>query len=82
VALNGTSSVLYGTVPELVAAHRRETAFGIFYTGTIGGGALSPIAYGWLGDMVGVHPMMAVLAVICLATIPLVIMLRPPLATR
>jgi FSR family fosmidomycin resistance protein-like MFS transporter len=82
VALNGTSSVLYGTVPELVAAHRRETAFGIFYTGTIGGGALSPIAYGWLGDMVGVHPMMAVLAVICLATIPLAIMLRPPLATR
>jgi len=82
VALNGTSSVLYGTVPELVAADRRETAFGIFYTGTIGGGALSPIPYGWLGDMVGVHPMMAVVAVICLATLPLAIMLRPALATR
>jgi hypothetical protein len=32
--------------------------------------------------MVGVHPMMAVVAVICLATIPLAIMLRPALATR
>jgi MFS transporter, FSR family, fosmidomycin resistance protein len=82
VALNGTSSVLYGTVPELVSAERRETAFGIFYTGTIGGGALSPIAYGWLGDMVGVDPMLAVVAVICLATIPLAMMLRPALAAR
>jgi FSR family fosmidomycin resistance protein-like MFS transporter len=27
VALNGTSSVLYGTVPDLVTADRRETAF-------------------------------------------------------
>ena len=36
VALNGTSSVLYGTVPDLVPADRRESAFGVFYTGTIG----------------------------------------------
>jgi MFS family permease len=46
VALNGTSSVLYGTVPDLVTADRRETAFGVFYTGTIGAGALSPAIYG------------------------------------
>ena len=39
--LNGTSSVLYGTVPELVATEQREKAFGIFYTGTIGAGALA-----------------------------------------
>jgi MFS transporter, FSR family, fosmidomycin resistance protein len=32
VALNGTSSVLYGTVPDLVPVERRETALGIFYT--------------------------------------------------
>jgi MFS family permease len=82
VALNGTSSVLYGTVPELVPATRRETAFGIFYTGTIGGGALSPIVYGRLGDTVGAIPMMAVVAVVCLATIPLAVMLRPALGAR
>ena len=46
VALNGTSSVLYGTVPELVPAQRRERAFGVFYTGAIGSGALSPVLYG------------------------------------
>jgi MFS transporter, FSR family, fosmidomycin resistance protein len=82
VALNGTSSVLYGTVPELVAAERRETAFGIFYTGTIGSGAVSPIVYGWLGDIAGVVPMMAIIALICLATIPLAVILRPVLAPR
>jgi len=30
MALNGTSSVLYGTVPELVAPQRRQRAFSIF----------------------------------------------------
>jgi MFS family permease len=30
IGLNGTSSVLYGTVPELVAPARRTRAFGIF----------------------------------------------------
>jgi MFS family permease len=53
LALNGTSSVLYGTVPELVPAQRRETAFGIFYTATIGARALSPVLYGIVGDAMG-----------------------------
>jgi MFS family permease len=39
VMLNGTSSVLYGTVPELVAPHRIERAFAIFYTGILGSSA-------------------------------------------
>src|SRR5580698_6746719 len=43
IALNGTSSVLYGTVPELVPAADRERAFSLFYTGTIGGGAVAPV---------------------------------------
>jgi len=42
IALNGTSSVLYGTVPELVSPARRQRAFSIFYTGGVGAGALAP----------------------------------------
>ncbi len=38
IALNGTSSVLYGTVPELVAPEKRQRAFSIFYTGAVGAG--------------------------------------------
>lgn len=71
VALNGTSSVLYGTVPELAPPGRREKAFGIFYTGTIGGGALSPVAYGLLSDASGVPTAMVIVAMLVLSTLPL-----------
>ena len=54
IALNGTSSVLYGSVPDLVAPEKRTRAFGIFYTGTIGSGAVSPALYGLVGDALGV----------------------------
>jgi MFS transporter, FSR family, fosmidomycin resistance protein len=79
IALNGTSSVLYGTVPELVPAERREHGFGVFYTGTIGAGALSPIAYGLIGNALGVFVMMGLIAAVVLATIPLAMRLRPAL---
>jgi MFS transporter, FSR family, fosmidomycin resistance protein len=71
VALNGTSSVLYGTVPELVTVQQRETAFGIFYTGTIGAGALSPALYGFFSDALGLTPAMLLVAVVVLLTLPL-----------
>ncbi len=71
VALNGTSSVLYGTVPELVSAGRRETAFGVFYTGTIGAGAVSPAVYGLFGDAVGLMAAMLLIAAVVLLTLPL-----------
>lgn len=53
IMLNGTSSVLYGTVPELTSSHRTERAFALFYTGTIGSGAIAPVLYGFLGDALG-----------------------------
>ena len=79
VALNGTSSALYGTVPELVSAERRERAFGIFYTGAIGSGALSPVLFGIFSDAVGVPLMMRLIAAIVLATLPLAWLLRKAL---
>jgi MFS family permease len=71
VALNGTSSVLYGTVPDLVSVHQRERAFGVFYTGTIGAGALSPALYGLFGDAIGLVAAMLLVAAIVLLTLPL-----------
>ena len=68
VALNGTSSVLYGTVPELVPANRREHAFGLFYTGTIGGGALAPMLYRFAGDAFGPEHAIFIVAAVCLLT--------------
>jgi len=82
VALNGTSSVLYGSVPDLVTSEKRTRAFGIFYTGTIGAGAVSPALYGLLGDAFGVPTALVVVAAIVLVTLPLTLMLRPALAAR
>src|SRR6202040_2668913 len=72
LALNGTSSVLYGTVPELVAPERRQRAFSIFYTGGVGAGALSPVLYGLMSDLFSVPVMMTVVAAVVLVTLPLV----------
>ncbi len=76
-ALNGTSSIIYGTVPELVAPERRQRAFSIFYTGGIGAGALSPILYGLASDLVDIPVMMMMIAAIVLVTLPLTWRLRP-----
>lgn len=51
--LNGTSSVLYGAVTEVVESNHLEKAFSVFYTGTIGSGALAPVLYGFAGDHTG-----------------------------
>lgn len=75
VVLNGTSSVLYGSVPEL---SDRDTgrAFAIFYTSVIGAGGLAPILYGVIADhssrTIGVLASAATAALI----VPLVLLLR------
>jgi MFS family permease len=79
LALNGTSSVLYGTVPELVAPEKRQRAFSIFYTGGVGAGALSPVLYGMVSDLLSVPIMMVLIAAIVLITLPLAWGLRPVL---
>lgn len=70
LALNGTSSVLYGVVPELAESGKREQAFALFYTGTIGGGALSPVLFGHLGDLAGIPAALICLAALLLLTLP------------
>lgn len=82
IALNGTSSVLYGSVPDLVTPAKRTRAFGIFYTGTIGAGAVAPALYGLLGDAIGVPSALMATAAIVLVTLPLTLMLRPALAAQ
>jgi MFS transporter, FSR family, fosmidomycin resistance protein len=77
MALNGTSSVLYGTVPELVMPERRQRAFGIFYTGGVGAGALAPVLYGLISDFADVPTMMMLVAAVVLATLPLAWRLGP-----
>jgi len=78
-ALNGTSSVLYGTVADFVAPERRSRGFGLFYTLGSGGSAISPAVFGVLSDGFGVLTTLAVLSGFVALTIPLAILLRRPL---
>ena len=82
VTLNGTSSVLYGSVPELVTPEARTRAFGIFYTGTIAASASAPPLLGLLADRIGVPNALTTVAIVVLATVPLAILLNPLLPQR
>jgi len=77
IVLNGTSSVLYGTVPDLAPKGDIGRGFALFYTGVIGAGGLAPIAYGAIADhsnrTVGILAAALTAAII----IPLVLALRP-----
>jgi len=50
IVLNGTSSVLYGTVPYLAPTGDIGRGFALFYSGVTGAGGLAPIAYGVIAD--------------------------------
>jgi MFS transporter, FSR family, fosmidomycin resistance protein len=75
--LNGTSSVLYGTIPEFVSPARRTHAFAVFYTGGSVAGATGPLFAGLLGDAVGLPIALAAVSCIALTTVPMVWALRP-----
>jgi MFS transporter, FSR family, fosmidomycin resistance protein len=82
VVLNGTSSILYGTVPELARRGELSRAFALFYTGVIGAGGLAPIAYGAIADHSTRTVGVAAAALTAAAIIPLVLALRPFLRER
>jgi FSR family fosmidomycin resistance protein-like MFS transporter len=80
IALNGTSSVLYATVADLVTADRRSRAYGLYYTLAIGASASAPTIYGLLGDAVGVPATLLAVSLVVLVTIPLCLVLRSSVA--
>ena len=71
LALNGTSSVLYGTVTDFVTPERQSRAFGLFYTLGIGAGAVAPTIFGVASDLAGVTVTLAVVGLLAFATLPL-----------
>ena len=80
IALNGTSSVLYGTVADLVASDRRARSYAIFYTVGVSASALAPFAYGLASDSVGVSAALGLIGLVVCLAIPLAFILRAPLA--
>lgn len=80
--LNGTSSVIYGTVPELAAKGEVGRAFALFYTGVIDTGGLAPIVFGILADHSSRTTGVVAAAATAVAIIPMVFALRPSLQNQ
>lgn len=77
VVLQGTSSVLYASIGEYVRPERLSRAFGLFYTVGSVCAIAAPLAFGLLGDLLGVQVAIAALGGTILLTLPLVAVLRP-----
>lgn len=82
LALNGTSSVLTGLVPDFAGSEQRERVFACFYTGTVGGGALAPVLIGAISDHTGVEQGLMALAGMLLLTLPLCLIVHTGLPRR
>lgn len=82
VALNGTSSVLYGTVSEFVDEDRQARAFGLFYSLGTGSGAVSPIIFGAIGDLVSVTFSLSLVAALAFTIIGICPFLAPKIIEK
>jgi MFS transporter, FSR family, fosmidomycin resistance protein len=76
VVLQGTSSVIYGTIGDLVESDKLPRAFAVVYTVGAVCGIISPLAYGLLGDAIGIEKTIAIAGGVVLLTLPLALVLR------
>jgi len=77
IFLNGTSSVLQGTIGDLVESDRQSRAFGLFFTVSAACGIAAPLTFGFMGDVVGIQATMFVISGIVFLTLPLCLVLGP-----
>jgi MFS family permease len=71
IVLNGTSSVLYATVAEIISPKARSRGYGLYYAITLGCGAISPIFFGFLAQFLGLSFTIMSTALMVLFTLPL-----------
>jgi FSR family fosmidomycin resistance protein-like MFS transporter len=82
VVLNGTSSVLYATVAEMISPNARSRGYGLYYAITLGSGAVAPMVYGLFTDSFGLSSALIAIALIVLLTLPLTRNLATPKALK
>ena len=76
IGLNGTSSVLYGAVADLVPASRRARLYGFFYTTNEAGTLIAPLIYGVIADAFSLSAAMVVMCAATAAILPASLTLR------
>ncbi|MEX2451162.1 MAG: MFS transporter [Rhodospirillales bacterium] len=76
ITLNGTSSVLYGSVGDYIDANKQGRAFGLFYTLGSAAGIIAPLGFGLIGDWAGIEVTIAIVGALPFFVIPLCFVLR------
>ena len=76
VVLQGSSSITYATVSDLVRPDRRSRGFAVIYTVASAASIAGPIAFGVIGDRFGLAPAMLAMALVVLVPVPLSALLR------
>ena len=74
--------MLYGTIGDLVEGDRQSRAFGLFYTLGSACGIAAPLAYGMVGEWIGIETALVIAACLTLLTLPFTLALRPAVAWR
>jgi MFS family permease len=82
IGLNGTSSVLYATVAELVPGARRARFYGFYYTTNETGTIIAPLVYGLVADLFGLNVTMVAMGIVTAAILPVSLALRRHLGPR
>jgi MFS family permease len=78
--LNGTSSILYAAVADLVSAERRARGYALYYSLGLLSSAFAPVLFGILADHSSLEASLALVAFTAVLTLPLAPLL-PPRAT-
>ncbi len=77
LVLQGSSSITYATVSDLVRPDRRSRGFAVIYTVASAASIAGPIAFGVLSDRFGLVSAMLTMALVVLLPVPLSALLRP-----
>jgi len=79
IFLQGSSSITYGTVSNLVHTKQQSRGFSIIYTIANSASFVSPAIFGLIIDFLGFKVMMMIMATLILVTLPLCYLLKSAL---
>jgi MFS transporter, FSR family, fosmidomycin resistance protein len=71
IVLQGSSTMTYGAVSELVSNERQSRGFAAIYTMANGASIVGPISFGLIGDQLGLSAALIGMGIVVLATVPL-----------
>ena len=76
IVLQGSTSITYSMVNDIVHPRKLSRGFSLIYTVSSFSGLVGPIAFGLISDYFAINIALVVMAVMCIISIPPILMLR------